>query len=881
MSGAASVAVSSSEMLAGLDEGDHPRPLGWAATTAMAMGGSNQSLFLISALVASQGSAAVPLLIVGLLLAWAALPSWLELILLRPGAVGGVAAVCSKAFRPYSPVLANLTGVCYWWGWVPTCGLTALLSASALHSWALPMVPPVPLAVGLVLLFMLVNLAGVRWVGRVALPVAIASGGLAFLSATVPVFAGNVDWHQALSFSLVLPFPGWFGALTSAMAGLYLVGFAAPAFEAASCHVGEMRDPARNVPRAMYASAATASVYFVVLPVVWLGVLGSSTLTHELANVLGPTFAPLFGGAAKGAALLFMILNMFHGTLQPLAGAARTLSQLAEDGLLPRTLARRTRTDAPLAATLLTAAAAIVFLLAGDPIWLVAAANFTYLIGIGLPSVAAWLLRRNEPDHPRLYRAPRGTLELGMLAAGVWCFSAVLGFEQYGLPTVLFGLALAYSGSVAYAWRSWSDRRRAGLSTSVRSMHLKLTGAMLLVLALDGAGYLLAVRSAEQREPSMVSALQDIFVAVAMLTISVGLVLPGMIAHATSEVMRAADDLARNLLPDLAKAMEALSRGELTQARSHRSPPPVVVHSADEVGAMATSFNAMLDEVERTEHALDGAAERLRMYTDGLEELVSERTRALVVANAALREAQAERRTLLARTVRAGEEERTRVAADLHDGPIQRLAGLGLMLDRCELRLARGDADGSGELVAAARSEISDQIRGLRRLMSELRPPVLDQGGLPAALSDHLSTFRSRYGVAGELRIDLGAPLEAQIETTVYRLVQESLTNVGKHAAADSVVVEIREEKGGLAVQVEDDGTGMALTTGMAATEMTTIDMAQLLRDGHCGLAGMRERVELVGGRFALGRGARGGTCVSFWLPRAASTVPAQAVALP
>ena len=55
-----------------------------------------------------------------------------------PNRVGGIAATCAEAFRPYSPVLANLTGVCYWWGWVPTCGLTAILSASALHQWYLP-----------------------------------------------------------------------------------------------------------------------------------------------------------------------------------------------------------------------------------------------------------------------------------------------------------------------------------------------------------------------------------------------------------------------------------------------------------------------------------------------------------------------------------------------------------------------------------------------------------------------------------------------------------------------------------------------------------------------------------------------------------------------
>lgn len=115
----------------------HPRTLGWFATSALAMGGSNQSLFLMAVLfvgqgsIPGQGSAAVPLLILGLALSWAALPGWTELILMWPNRVGGIAATCGEAFKPYAPVLGNLTGMSYWWGWVPTCGLTALFSASA------------------------------------------------------------------------------------------------------------------------------------------------------------------------------------------------------------------------------------------------------------------------------------------------------------------------------------------------------------------------------------------------------------------------------------------------------------------------------------------------------------------------------------------------------------------------------------------------------------------------------------------------------------------------------------------------------------------------------------------------------------------------------
>jgi hypothetical protein len=137
----------------------HPRTVGWFGTTSVAMGGINQSLFLIGALfvgqgvIPGQGSAAVVLLGVGLLLSWAATPGWTELILMYPNRVGGIAATCAEAFRPYSPILANLTGVCYWWGWVPTCGLTALLASSAIHQWYLPWFP-VPLMAVCIVLFL-------------------------------------------------------------------------------------------------------------------------------------------------------------------------------------------------------------------------------------------------------------------------------------------------------------------------------------------------------------------------------------------------------------------------------------------------------------------------------------------------------------------------------------------------------------------------------------------------------------------------------------------------------------------------------------------------------------------------------------------------------
>ena len=604
----------------------HPRKIGWVGAASLAMGGSNQSIFLIAALILSQGGAAIPILIFGLLLSYMAAPGWIELSCMFPNRVGGIAATCAEAFRPYSAVLSNLTGVSYWWGWVPTCGLTAIFSAGAIHQWYLPGVSTQVLAVILVLMFAGLNICGLKWAARVAIPIASLAALLALGSSLIPIFAGTVDWHQAASWHLISPFHGLFGSLTSAMAGLYLVGFAAPAFEAAACHIGEMKNPNRDQPWAMWVSGGVASIYFVIMPIVWLGVLGTTSLGQsvqgDLATVLGPTYAPLFGALAKSMGIWFIMINMFSGTIQPLSGASRTLSQLSEDGLLPRSIGyRHPKTDAPVVAILFTAACAIVCLLQNDPIWLVAAANLTYLIGIALPSVAVWLLRRHEPDLPRPYRAKNFSIILGVIAACVWLASAIFGFEQFEFKAVLLGLGLAYSGAIAYAWRVHFDRKRSGIRGPKFSLHMKLTGAMLAVLTIDGIGYLIAINHVSTTQVELIAVLKDLFVAVGLLTITVGLILPGMIAHTAEQVTDAADKLANGTLAELSSAMESLAAGNLRDAHASVTYTPVVVRSRDEFAVMAETFNVMQGEASRVAVSLDVAAEQLRRQRSELERL--------------------------------------------------------------------------------------------------------------------------------------------------------------------------------------------------------------------------------------------------------------------
>ena len=865
----------------------HPRTLGWFGTTALAMGGSNQSLFLIAALFAGQGdipgqgSAAVPLLVLGLFLSWAAAPGWTELILMWPNRVGGIAATCGEAFRPYAPVLANLAGTCYWWGWVPTCGLTALLSASAIHTWYLPDVSIDALAVGLVLFFMAINLAGVQWVSRLTKPVAAVSATLALLSGLLPVYSGTVDWHQAFDFHLTTPFPGWFGELTSLMAGLYLVGFAAPAFEAAACHVGETKDPFRNVPRAMLAAAVMASIYFILLPTVWLGALGAEPLGKDLALVLGPTFAPLFGAGAKAAAIWFMMLNMFHGTVQPLAGASRTLSQLAEDGLLPEVLARRSRTDAPWVATVLTASMSIFFLLIGDPIWLIAAANFTYLIGITLPSVAVWLLRRDAPDMARPYRAPRGTIVLGLGAAVVWAISAVLGFQQFGLPTVLFGIAFAYSGAVLYAVRKYSDRRKLGLPGVARSLHVKLTGAMLLVLVLDGAGYLLAVGNVPAGETALVSVLEDVFVAVAMLTISVGLILPGMIAHSAVTVAEAAQGLAVGTVADFVRAMRALGAGRIAEAHARVDRVPVIVNSRDELGEMAISFNTLKLGIADAASSIDDAREGLISARDQVEQTNRDLEQRVEELNIAL-----EQRRLAEQRAESASMAKSQFLANMsHElrTPMNAILGMhkllaGTRLDASQLDYAQ-KAEGAARSLLDILNDILDFSKiDAGKMTLDLRAFRLDR--LMRDLAVVLSANADRKTIDVLYDIDPAIPKGLIGDPTRLRQVLLNLAgNAIKFTFKGQVVVRLRLEArepaadgaGDALIEfsIKDSGIGIAPEKqALVFNEFAQAEASTTRQFGGTGLglAISQRLVGLMGGRIELESELGSGSTFSFKL---------------
>ena len=807
---------------------NHPRKLGWIGTTALAMGGSNQSLFLIAALfvgqgaIPGQGSAAVPLLVLGLVLSWMAAPAWTELVLMSPNRVGGIAAACTRAFQPYSSLLSALTGTCYWWGWVPTCGLTALFSATAIVHWISPdtilasgsgvslIVPG--LATAIIIAFTLLNLCGLTWVTAFAVPIAFASAILAFLAMFIPMLSGAVDWRRAFDFHLTTPFPGMFGHFTSIMAGLYLIGFAAPAFEAATCHVGETRNPNRNVPLAVLASGGMATVYFIFLPIIWLGALGPGPLGQDLAMSLGPVFAPLLGSSAKAAAIGFMMFNMFHGTLQPLAGASRSLSQLSDDGLLPRVLGLRSRTDSPWVATLLTAGVAIGFMWIGDPIWLVAAANFTYLISVCMPNVAAWLLRQDAPNAERPYRAPRGAIAIGLVASAVWLLSAVFGFQQFGLPTVLIGLAMAYSGAGLYVWRKVEDHLAQGEQALKPSLHVTLTGAMLLVLVLDGAGYLLAVRSLPVQDGPLSVALEDIFVLVALLTLAVGLVLPGIIANTAEEIAERAEQMASGAVLNFSRAMTALGQGNLEEAQFTAPMTPMVVRSRDELGRMASSFNRLQDEVAIAAVGLEGAREGLRANRQELTSTNVTLTQKIAEGELLQEQLRVERDRAEAAS-RAKSQFLAMMSHEIRT-PLNAVLGMAQVIARSELsaeqRARVGVIATSGEALLAVLNDLLD-LSKIESGKLELEKTEVDIVGLVRDAREAFATLADEKGLSLDLEIDPGAEgLYEGDPARIGQILANLVSNAVKFTEAGKVTIYLARPADSIVLKVSDTGIGVS-----------------------------------------------------------------------
>lgn len=210
-------------------------------------------------------------------------------------------------------------------------------------------------------------------------------------------------------------------------------------------------------------------------------------------------------------------------------------------------------------------------------------------------------------------------------------------------------------------------------------------------------------------------------------------------------------------------------------------------------------------------------------------------------------------RALSSQVITAQEEERKRISRELHDETAQSLTSLlvGLRL----LQAARDLED--VKLGAAELRELTARtLEEVRKLAVELRPTTLDHLGLVAALEWYSREYAERLDAVVDFKSEgLAERLASEVELVVYRVVQEALTNIARHAEATRVAIRLVFEEAGVAVTVEDNGRGFDLAEATSS------------RERGLGLFGMRERVELVGGTFNIATAPGAGTSIRVRVP--------------
>jgi signal transduction histidine kinase len=286
---------------------------------------------------------------------------------------------------------------------------------------------------------------------------------------------------------------------------------------------------------------------------------------------------------------------------------------------------------------------------------------------------------------------------------------------------------------------------------------------------------------------------------------------------------------------------------EAEKIAAGRLDEPIPDLGRDEVGRLGRSLDGM-------RASLAGAMAQVARANSELEGRVEERTRELNRAYQELRERDEQRARLLRMVITAQEDERKRIARELHDETTQSLAVLVMGLESAQAALRSGGPVPRLDEVKALAVRTLEEIH---RLILDLRPSVLDDLGLFSAVRWYAERHLAERGIS--LRCELGpapgARLPPEVEIAVFRMCQEAINNILRHARAESVLIQLEAQGGELRIEIEDDGRGFD-ASGPGPQDRP-----------HYGLLGIRERAELLGGSARVESAAGKGTRVVVRVP--------------
>lgn len=276
------------------------------------------------------------------------------------------------------------------------------------------------------------------------------------------------------------------------------------------------------------------------------------------------------------------------------------------------------------------------------------------------------------------------------------------------------------------------------------------------------------------------------------------------------------------------------------------------------LNASIEALTRRTEELDRSNKKLLREIARREVVENSLR--TSEGTTSLLLEQA--REMQEEMRWLSRRIITAQENERKRISRELHDVIAQTLAGINVQLAVLRSE-SKANAEDFHEKIENTERLVEQSVEIVHRFASDLRPVVLDDIGLVPALEAHIDSFTDHYGIPVKLTASpVVEELDSSSLTTLFRIAQEALTNIGRHSKASLVKIDLRPAKSSLRMKVSDNGQGFAVKAAISANETQPL-----------GILGMRERTEMVGGSFQIASIVGEGTVIRVEIPHAA-TVP-------
>jgi len=428
----------------------------------------------------------------------------------------------------------------------------------------------------------------------------------------------------------------------------------------------------------------------------------------------------------------------------------------------------------------------------------------------------------------RLFSWPGVAGVAGLLALGLGLPWLMAGRAPQG-----FELPLAVASVVLIVAPTWSMRRARSRSVAAATAELARKQAMFrneLEQRLQVQGHL---RESEARVRAIIDSAPIVLFATdrdGVITFSAG-VGPDPLGKKPGEALGwSASDLFvehQRVVDGVRAALSGIdARVELIQG--DRSFSFSLAPFRDTAGNTAGAIVIAIDVTEsrRTEEALRQTVETLKQVDQN-------------------------RQALLRRLVRAQEEERRGIARDIHDDTIQSMFAVGLRLST--LRKTLHDA-AQVEQLGLLEQSVQESTDRLRHLLFELRPAALDEGGLRAALREYLEVMKRETAIDVELQTALEHSPASETQVIAYRIAQEALGNVRKHAQARHVECAVSAVDDGILTRIGDDGVGFEGDRSRPTA-------------GHLGLVSMRERAEMAGGWFRITSSRGNGCVVEYWIP--------------